>query len=87
MILSEKLYLTEDRKTVVPEGDKRAAFLLGIPGTRINDNLAKSLGLIPEPEALINQVTVNVPEITSSDPAPINRDFQPKRRGRPPRII
>lgn len=88
MILTEKLYLTEDRKQVVQEGDKRAAFLLGVPGFRVSDELAKKLGLLPDPETLINQITVHEPEIATAEPIIINRDGSlPRRRGRPPKSI
>ena len=88
MILSEKLYLAEDRKTVVKDGDKRAAFLLGVAGSRISDPVAKKLGLLDEPEVIINAIETRDPEITVNDPEPTNRDGgQPKRRGRPPKSL
>lgn len=43
--LTETLYLTEDRKKAVKEGDKAAAFLLGVKGSKITDTAAEKLGL------------------------------------------
>jgi hypothetical protein len=80
MILTEKLYLTEDRKSVVRDGDKRAAFLLGVAGTKIRDTDAKRLGLLPEPEAVINQVTSHEPEISTQEAPITHRDGSTGRR-------
>lgn len=44
-ILTEKLWYTADRKSVVPDGDPRAAFLLGCAGLDIPDAEAERLGL------------------------------------------
>lgn len=45
MLSKARLYLTEDRKTVVPDGDKRAKFLLVAAGAEIPDaTLAKYEG-------------------------------------------
>lgn len=46
MTLKERTYLTSDRSLAVREGDRRAAFLLGVAGTVIKDELAKKLGLL-----------------------------------------
>jgi len=46
MIASERLCLTEDRKTVVKAGDKRARFLLCIKGQEIPDVIARQYGLL-----------------------------------------
>jgi hypothetical protein len=86
MILTERLYLTEDRQTVVREGDKRAAFLLGAEGTQIPDKLAQKLGLVHAAPAL---VSADAPEpVQHRDPVIEHRDpviEAPKRRGRPPK--
>ena len=44
-----RLYLASDRRTVVPEGDTRAAFLLIAPGQTMSDTEAAAYGLA-EPE-------------------------------------
>lgn len=44
--LTEKLWYTADKKSVVPDGDPRAAFLLGLPGRLIGDDEAVRLGLV-----------------------------------------
>ncbi len=40
-----RLYLASDRRTVVPEGDERAAFLLIAPGQTMSDTEAATYGL------------------------------------------
>src|SRR3546814_18144967 len=45
MIAQERLYLTRDRKTLVGDGDKRAAELYATPGTEIPESAAKLFGL------------------------------------------
>lgn len=50
MILTENLYLTSDRSLVVREGDKRAAFLIGVRGQTLPDKIAKKYGILKEPE-------------------------------------
>lgn len=44
-ILTEKLWYTADKSAVVPDGDPRAAFLLGCAGLDIPDAEAERLGL------------------------------------------
>lgn len=44
-LLTKKLWYTADRKTAVPDGDPRAAFLLGPAGLEISDAEAARLGL------------------------------------------
>jgi len=68
MKLTEKLWLTDDRKTVVKDGDKRAAFLLGLAGQEISDKHAKQLGLVPGAELKHAPVDVN------PDPPVAHRD-------------
>lgn len=46
-----RLYLASDRRTIVPEGDARAAFLLIAPGQTMSDEAALAYGLA-EPEKL-----------------------------------
>ena len=41
-----RLYLASDRRTVVPEGDERAAFLLIAPGQTMSDDEAAVYGLV-----------------------------------------
>ena len=41
-----RLYLANDRRTVVPEGDVRAAFLLIADGQTMSDEAALAYGLI-----------------------------------------
>jgi hypothetical protein len=72
MTLSEKLYLTADRKSVVREGDPSAAFLLGVPGTVISDATAKRLGLLKDNAP--NQPVTQDPDVETRDPEITNRD-------------
>jgi hypothetical protein len=44
--LDRPLYLTEDKKEVVEEGDPRARYVLGVEGSEIPDELAEELGLL-----------------------------------------
>jgi len=83
MILTERLYLTEDKNSVVKEGDERAAFLLGVPGTKISDKEAKRLGLLAESQ--VNAVQFQEPEVSTQDIPITHRDGgnSPRRRGRP----
>jgi hypothetical protein len=86
--LTEKLFLAEDRKTVVKEGDKRAAFLLGIPGKVLTEKEAAfygiGAGVVPSGE-----IQTQVPEVTTQDPQVTNRDpaLTAPRRGRPPKSL
>ena len=41
-----RLYLASDRRTVVPEGDVRAAFLLIADGQTMSDEAAAAYGLV-----------------------------------------
>jgi len=45
MIASERLYLATDRRTVVREGDKRAAYLLVAKGQEIPLPIVRQYGL------------------------------------------
>ena len=45
-----RLYLAADQRTVVPEGDLRAAFLLIAPGQTMSDADAERYGLASAPE-------------------------------------
>src|SRR3546814_12928587 len=45
MIAQERLYLTRDRKTLVGDGDTRAAALYATPGTEIPESAPKLFGL------------------------------------------
>lgn len=42
---TERLWLTADRKSVVKDGDLKAAFLLVIPGGQLSDAEASQYGL------------------------------------------
>lgn len=48
MIVKERLYLTANRKKVVKEGDKRAAFLLAAKGQELPNVIARQYGLLKE---------------------------------------
>ena len=45
MIAHERLYVSADRKTVVREGDERAAFLLAAKGQEIPPPVVRQYGL------------------------------------------
>lgn len=45
MIATEKLWITADRKKVVKDGDKKARFLLCVPGQTIPKDVVKKYGL------------------------------------------
>lgn len=79
--LTEKLFLADDRKTVVPEGDKRAAFLLGIPGKVLSEKETAFYGLGNSAGETITQT----PEGPIRDPQASHRDPASPRRGRPPK--
>ena len=64
MIAKRRLFLTADRLSVVPEGDKRAAFLLVPAGGLITPDLVAKYGLKDEgdptavsPEQIENRET------------------------------
>ena len=46
MVVSERLYLTADRKTVVKEGDGKAVHIFAAAGQRITDDVARRYGLL-----------------------------------------
>lgn len=46
MICNQRLYLTKDRKKLVPHGDARAAFLYATPGDEIPASAAEMFGLV-----------------------------------------
>jgi hypothetical protein len=55
MISHRRLYVTADQKTVVEEGDPRAAFLLVAEGCELDDGLARRYDLVgpgQEPKGL-----------------------------------
>ncbi|MDZ4135447.1 MAG: hypothetical protein U1D06_07610 [Paracoccaceae bacterium] len=56
MIATQKLFLNADKSELVPEGDKRAAFLFCVPGNEIRPDEHKRFGLIdgalPEKQAV-----------------------------------
>lgn len=43
--ITERLYLTADRESVVPEGHPDAAFLYATPGKTVSDEEAEKYGL------------------------------------------
>lgn len=51
MVVTERLYLAADKKTVVKEGDKRAAYLLAAKGQEIPNIVAKQYGLLEKKKA------------------------------------
>ena len=61
MIVKERLYLTADRKTVVKDGDKKAAFLFAAAGQEMPDNVARQYGLLKEKKKPENK-QVEMPE-------------------------
>lgn len=63
-VLTEKLWYTSDRKTAVPDGDPRAAFLLGPAGLEISNAEAERLGL-----------KGTTPPANKKMPAPENKGF------------
>lgn len=67
--VTQHLYLTEDKKRVVPEGDPDARWLWATPGMAVNERDAIRYGLLPAPESA----------------APPAAPVPPKRKpGRPP---
>lgn len=46
MIMTERLYLTANRKKVVKDGNPKAAFLLAAKGQEMPDVLARQFGLL-----------------------------------------
>lgn len=46
MQATERLYLTENRKQLVREGDSRGAFLYAAPGDEIPDSAVEMFGLV-----------------------------------------
>lgn len=44
--LEERVWLTEDKKEAVPDGDRKARFLLGNPGDELAIELARRYGLV-----------------------------------------
>ncbi len=46
MIVTERLYLTADRKTVVKDGDDKAAHIFAAKGQQISDVVARQYGLL-----------------------------------------
>jgi hypothetical protein len=69
VIAQERLYLTSDRKTVVRDGDKDAAFLLAAVGQPIPIKLAQSLGLVDAPEVKAAPASGTEPEARQTRPA------------------
>lgn len=72
-VLTEKLWYTSDRKTAVPDGDPRAAFLLGPAGLEISD---------AEAERLVLKGTT--PPANKKMPAPENKggfSYEPEVKG------
>lgn len=45
MLVTERLYLTADKKEIVKHGDNRAAYLFAAIGQEIPDKIAKQYGL------------------------------------------
>lgn len=69
--LGETLWYTVDRSEVVPDGDPRAAFLLGTAGKRVPLEEAERLGLVKKgakaKEAVPEETKEAAPEETKDD--------------------
>lgn len=83
--LTRRLWYTADRSQVVPDGDTRAAFLLGPAGAAISDEEAARLGL-KGTEPPLNKATAPgankgglsfETEVKGSEGAPIDGDALP----------
>jgi len=78
MKITERLYLAADRKTVVKDGDKRAAFLLAAKGQELPDVIARQYGLLKE------QKKAKQPEDKQAEPAENKAILPPEtKRGKP----
>ena len=70
MQAKQRLYLTADRKTVVPEGDRLAAMLYCVVGDEIPESAVARFGLVdgglPEP--------ASKPAKTKEAPKPANKE-------------
>jgi predicted flap endonuclease-1-like 5' DNA nuclease len=66
-IAKERLYLTEDKKKVVGEGDSRAAFLWAAPGDELPEEDAKRFG-VPDGKLKGGK---------KEAPAPANKELKP----------
>ncbi len=64
MYATERIYLTGDKKRVVPEGDPKAAFLFASPGDEIRDDAVKQFKL-----KVGEQVSETAPGRATPEPA------------------
>lgn len=55
MKITERLYLTADRKKIVKEGDPKAAFLLAAKGQELPDVIARQYGLLKKKKPAVNK--------------------------------
>lgn len=83
MIAKERLYLTEDRKRLVAEGDPKAAFLYCTPGDEIPESAAELFklvdgGLRPKKEPAVR------PETKQPKPAPTKEPKVPETKEQQP---
>lgn len=82
MIANKTLFLTEDRQSVVPEGDPKAKFLLVREGNELSDALAEKYGVKGDKKP------APADEPPQGGPAPQNREAtmrQLKTRGKKPK--
>lgn len=80
--IDRRLYLAEDRKTLLEEGDARAAFLWAGAGAEVDNDECERVGYRPNPE-LAKQATTTAgddylvaPDIGQADANPPMTDAQ-----------
>lgn len=70
MVATERLYLTADRKTVVKDGDDRAAHIFAAKGQPISDVVARQYGLLDKEKKRVKKAAnkmVRSPENKSGE--------------------
>jgi hypothetical protein len=67
--VGERLWLAEDRETVVADGDAAAAFLLATPGTRLSREDAERYGLVKASKAKAADTSSEDPQAEQADTA------------------
>lgn len=72
-LATEDLFLTKDQKTIVKEGDARAAFLLARKGQTVSNKIAKALGLTEESVAAEKTLSTEAIESRSTRPESVSR--------------
>lgn len=68
--LSERTYVNADKSRIVAESSPDAAYLLGVAGTQIADQLADQLGLTKPKPKKGRTAQVAAPEATADRKAP-----------------